>query len=918
MKIQVTQTLPNGQITQQVLTKEGQTSLKIQAQPGAKISFNVEGGKTTEAGANQAKTGTVKKVGNNLVLELEGVELVEVTEFYANAGASVGTVEWNYLATNAGTLVATPEAVAVAGAAESAALLPAVVPAWAMFAGTAAVAVAVNNDDAKPAVVEIANTAPVLKEPVAIELVDTTATDTFANTTGTLLATDAEKGALVFGISDGVAGPETVNGVSYDVSKVGTYGTLYVKSTTGEYVFVPNDVAINAVSSNQKADFSVTASDGALVGSSILVVNIIGSSESPSVQSISVVDGTSTNTTTLGKAGETLDVSLLFSEAVVVAGSPTITLSIKGKETTATYNGTGSGSTTLHFSVAIPAGAAYNGSNISLTGVTASVPGTSVLGATSNQPWDATPMPAAFTGYTVDTTAPTMTTSYSVNENTLADTTTKSITLAATGETSAVTWSGLGGTDAASFTLGTGANLGKLLFNGVSDFETKTSYSVTLTATDVAGNATTGQVVTVNVTNVNEAPSVSATPIADVVVIGSTTNQLTSPLIDMSAYFTDPEAQAMTYSLAAGAPSWLAIDAASGKVFNTTAAPSVAVSDLAVTVDAFDGVNHSTKSFKVDVVGAPVVRTNLSGVSNLDVTSKMVLEVSETVTAVTGKKITVTDLGTHTNFHDEAINNTFVLTFKSDGSVDIAHGVDPVINSTTAVRINGAGANTRILIDLPHDLDFSSNYSLAVETGAFLGSSTALGNIAFSTVNFATVAPDATKTLVPTSSTSGSSQIMSDTGILQSSYTWLDLENWGSKLGATTSINLSNVPNNKYAFIASDYVAEEAASDLSAAGVGFGNFNLTMTGFGANNLIYIDDLGRTEPDAAAVIDGIYLSPKDYGININLEPSDFGDGGLLDFLYSGTLLTAIQQANAGEMIGIWQAALGSTHAPVIYG
>ncbi len=147
MKIKVTQSLPDGQVIQQVLIQEGATPLKIQAQPGAKISFSVESLKTNEITTNAAKTGTVKKVGNHLVLELEGVELLEVTEFYANAGASVGNVEWNYLASEAVSLAATPEALAAAGAAEAAVLLPSTSPAWAIFAGGAAFA-ADNSSDA--------------------------------------------------------------------------------------------------------------------------------------------------------------------------------------------------------------------------------------------------------------------------------------------------------------------------------------------------------------------------------------------------------------------------------------------------------------------------------------------------------------------------------------------------------------------------------------------------------------------------------------------------------------------------------------------------------------------------------------------------------------------------------------------------
>jgi hypothetical protein len=143
MKIQVVQTLPNGQVTQQVLSKEGPEVLKIQAQPGAQMSFNVEGAKPAEALNTEAKTGNIKKSGNNLVLESEGEQLVEVTDFYSTAGASVGNVGWNYAATDAVVMTATPEAQALASNAavsESGVLFPAIAPGWLVAGGAATVA----------------------------------------------------------------------------------------------------------------------------------------------------------------------------------------------------------------------------------------------------------------------------------------------------------------------------------------------------------------------------------------------------------------------------------------------------------------------------------------------------------------------------------------------------------------------------------------------------------------------------------------------------------------------------------------------------------------------------------------------------------------------------------------------------------
>jgi VCBS repeat-containing protein len=374
-----------------------------------------------------------------------------------------------------------------------------------------------------------ANDTPVVVAPATIALVDTAAADIFTTQTGTLSASDAEGTALTFGITGSTAGA-TVGGVVYDVSKIGTYGTLYVKAS-GEYAYVVNATAVNAVSANQTETFDVTANDGAVTGSSTLTVNVTGANDrpvlasnfgvhtpplagdddyvpliigkpvpvivnvsddftdadtghaamtfsllsvdgvpgatiagvtfnsdgtvtgtptdvvgvtypldytvivrafdgnnsalyadhtyivhmlkAPVAQSISVVDGTTSNTAALGKAGETLDVSVVFSEVVNVVGLPTISLSINGRPVTATYSsGSGGSDKTLHFTVAIPSGSNYDGHSISLTGVSVNTLGASVIGHDSGQSWDATPMPAAYTYYTVDNTesaAPTLT-----------------------------------------------------------------------------------------------------------------------------------------------------------------------------------------------------------------------------------------------------------------------------------------------------------------------------------------------------------------------------------------------------------------------------------------------------------------------------------------------------------------------------
>ena len=78
--------------------------------------------------------------------------------------------------------------------------------------------------------------------------IDTVVFDAFTATSGTFVASSPRSGAtLIYGISGGTTGSTVLGGVTYDISKTGPYGTLYVNSTTGAYTFVPDSDAINAL-----------------------------------------------------------------------------------------------------------------------------------------------------------------------------------------------------------------------------------------------------------------------------------------------------------------------------------------------------------------------------------------------------------------------------------------------------------------------------------------------------------------------------------------------------------------------------------------------------------------------------------------------------------------------------------------------
>jgi len=103
------------------------------------------------------------------------------------------------------------------------------------------------------------------------------------------------------------------------------------------------------------------------------------------------------------------------------------------------------------------------------------------------------------------------------------------------------TYSVTGGTDAASFEIGT-SNVLKFKSTVAGNFESKSSYSVIVTSTD-AGSNTYAETLTVSITNVNEAASFTTSATASAAENGTAV---------LTAAASDPESGSLTYSLGTG------------------------------------------------------------------------------------------------------------------------------------------------------------------------------------------------------------------------------------------------------------------------------------------------------------------------------------------------------------------------------
>ncbi|MDE5447199.1 hypothetical protein GWG65_39025 [Bradyrhizobium sp. CSA207] len=124
---------------------------------------------------------------------------------------------------------------------------------------------------------------PTLNLPTGPIEIDTITFDEFTATSGTFTASSPLNGALTYGLSGGTVGTTVLNGVTYDLSQTGPYGTLYLNSVSGAYTFVPNNDAINALSSPTTTSFVVTVSDGELSTSQTFVVSINGVNDTATI-----------------------------------------------------------------------------------------------------------------------------------------------------------------------------------------------------------------------------------------------------------------------------------------------------------------------------------------------------------------------------------------------------------------------------------------------------------------------------------------------------------------------------------------------------------------------------------------------------------------------------------------------------------
>jgi hypothetical protein len=439
--------------------------------------------------------------------------------------------------------------------------------------------------------------------------------------------------------------------------------------------------------------------------------------------------------------------------------------------------------------------------------------------------------------FQVSKPADTNTAANTVAENATAGTAV-GVTAAATdadGTANAVTYKlvNANGTDYTGTEFAINSSTGVVTAAGAINFEASatTSRTIYVRATSADASSQVSDAIVVAVTDVNEAPTVVASsPTEYTVVVGQALANAS-----VAGWFSDPDASTsnngkLTYSakptadMPTGLPSGLSLAAATGAITGTVSQTGSKV----VTIVATDGGNLSVeKTVTMSAVTAPTLAASaLDGVTNLDPTSNIVLKFSEAVNPAASKFIRLVNDANSTaanGFRTETATNSIQI-------------------EATSSQVTFSADKKTVIINPTADLDLANNFHVEIDAGAFIGVTSLQGTPVLSdptVINFSTVVPKSPNSLsAPVATDGAASQIMAADGTLAASRLWLDIESLGSP-SASNKVPL-NVGSSSVAMVAKDYDPTGPTAG-GYDGIKTGDIFLAVTGFSADDLLYIDN-----------------------------------------------------------------------------
>ena len=227
------------------------------------------------------------------------------------------------------------------------------------------------------------------------------------------------------------------------------------------------------------------------------------------------------------------------------------------------------------------------------------------------------------------------TTARSAAENTAAGTNIGSAVSATDADNDTLTYT-LGGTDASSFDID--RTSGQLKTRAALDYETKRSHEVTVTASD--GSLTASITVTITISNANDAPVFTAGGSTSRTVAENTGAGVN---IGGAVAATDPDNDALTYTLSGTDASSFDIDRASGQLTTRAALDYETKAAYTVVITVSDGSLTDSITVTINVTNVPETPTNRAPVFSEGSTTSRAVAENTAADASIGSAVAATD-----------------------------------------------------------------------------------------------------------------------------------------------------------------------------------------------------------------------------------------------------------------------------------
>ena len=263
----------------------------------------------------------------------------------------------------------------------------------------------------------------------------------------------------------------------------------------------------------------------------------------------------------------------------------------------------------------------------------------------------------------------------------------------------------LGGTDVSSFSIDSSS--GQLRTSAALDYETKTSYSVTITVSD--GNLGKDTIsVTINITDVDESPTNIAPTFTDGESTTRTVAENTASGVDIGSAVSatdEDKDDTLTYSLGGTDASSFSIDSSSGQLRTSAALDYEAKDSYSVTITVSDGKGGSdTISITINITDVDeTVPNNAPTFTDGESTTRTVAEDTATDTNI-GSAITATDADNDTlTYSLSGTNESSFEIVSSSGQLKTKDALNHETKSSYAVTISvsdGEGGSDSISVTI--------------------------------------------------------------------------------------------------------------------------------------------------------------------------------------------------------------------------